>query len=98
MDELRDAVAAFTPAAVQDVTGVSAETTTRLARELCGAPTAAVYGRIGVNTVEFGTTNAWLIDAINVLTGNIDSRGGAMFTTPGTGSSTTRGAAGKGKG
>jgi anaerobic selenocysteine-containing dehydrogenase len=98
VDELHDAVAAFTPAAVQEVTGVSAETTTRLARELCGAPTAAVYGRIGVNTVEFGTTNAWLIDAINVLTGNIDSRGGAMFTTPGTGSSTTRGAAGKGKG
>jgi len=98
VDELRDAVAAFTPVAVQEVTGVSAETTTRLARELCGAPTAAVYGRIGVNTVEFGTTNAWLIDAINVLTGNIDSRGGAMFTTPGTGSSTTRGAAGKGKG
>ena len=98
LDELRDAVAAFTPSAVQEVTGVSAETTTRLARELCAAPTAAVYGRIGVNTVEFGTTNAWLIDAINVLTGNIDSRGGAMFTTPGTGSSTTRGAAGKGKG
>lgn len=98
VDELRDAVAAFTPAAVQEVTGISAETTSRLARELCGAPTAAVYGRIGVNTVEFGTTNAWLIDAINVLTGNIDSRGGAMFTTPGTGSSTTRGAAGKGKG
>jgi len=98
VDELRDAVAAFTPAAVQEVTGVSAETTTRMARELCAAPTAAVYGRIGVNTVEFGTTNAWLIDAINVLTGNIDSRGGAMFTTPGTGSSTTRGAAGKGKG
>jgi anaerobic selenocysteine-containing dehydrogenase len=98
VDELRDAVAAFTPAAVQEVTGVSADTTARLARELCGAPTAAVYGRIGVNTVEFGTTNAWLIDAINVLTGNIDSRGGAMFTTPGTGSSTTRGAAGKGKG
>ena len=98
LDELRDAVAAFTPSAVQEVTGVSAETTARLARELCGAPTAAVYGRIGVNTVEFGTTNAWLIDAINVLTGNIDSRGGAMFTTPGTGSSTTRGAAGKGKG
>jgi anaerobic selenocysteine-containing dehydrogenase len=98
LDELRDAVAAFTPSAVQEVTGVSAETTTRMARELCAAPTAAVYGRIGVNTVEFGTTNAWLIDAINVLTGNIDSRGGAMFTTPGTGSSTTRGAAGKGKG
>jgi anaerobic selenocysteine-containing dehydrogenase len=98
LDELRDAVAAFTPSAVQAVTGVSADTTTRLARELCAAPTAAVYGRIGVNTVEFGTTNAWLIDAINVLTGNIDSRGGAMFTTPGTGSSTTRGASGKGKG
>lgn len=98
VDELRDAVKPFTPQRVAAVTGVSAETTITLARELCAAPTAAVYGRIGVNTVEFGTTNAWLIDAINVLTGNIDRRGGAMFTMPATGGATTRGTSGSGKG
>jgi anaerobic selenocysteine-containing dehydrogenase len=98
LDEIRDAVRPFTPERVAPVTGVEADTIERIAREISAAPTAAVYGRIGVNTVEFGTTNAWLIDAINVLTGNIDSPGGAMFTTPATGSATTRGTAGSGKG
>lgn len=98
LSELENAVSVFAPNRVADVTGVSAQTIERIARELAGSPTAAVYGRIGVNTVEFGTTNAWLIDAINVLTGNIDSRGGAMFTTPATGSATTRGTPGSGKG
>lgn len=98
LSELENAVSVFAPDRVADVTGVSAQTIERIARELAGSPTAAVYGRIGVNTVEFGTTNAWLIDAINVLTGNIDSRGGAMFTTPATGGATTRGTPGSGKG
>lgn len=98
VDELRIAVEPFSPQRIAAVTGISADLTVTIARELCAAPTAAVYGRIGVNTVEFGTTNAWLIDAINVLTGNIDNRGGAMFTLPATGGATTRGTAGVGKG
>lgn len=98
LERLADAVAPFSPARVADATGVSAETIERLARELAGAPSAAVYGRIGVNTVQFGSTNAWLIDALNVITGNIDRRGGAMFTMPAVGSATTRGTPGKGKG
>jgi anaerobic selenocysteine-containing dehydrogenase len=98
LDEMRDAVRPFAPERVAPVTGVGADTIVRIAHELSNAPTAAVYGRIGVNTVEFGTTNAWLIDAMNVLTGNIDTRGGAMFTSPATGSATTRGTGGSGKG
>ena len=43
------------------------------------APTAAVYGRIGTSTVEFGTLGSWLVDVINILTGNLDRPGGAMF-------------------
>ena len=43
------------------------------------APRAAVYGRIGTHTTRFGTLNAWLVDALNVLTGNLDRTGGAMF-------------------
>ena len=54
----------------------------RLARELAAAPTAAVYGRIGTCTVEFGTLAQWLVDVVNVLTGNLDRPGGAMFPRP----------------
>lgn len=98
IEELRAATAALTPESVERATGVAAPTVRTLAREIAAAPTAAVYGRIGVNAVEFGTLNAWLIDAINLLTGNLDRRGGAMFTMPATGSATTRGQGGRGKG
>jgi anaerobic selenocysteine-containing dehydrogenase len=57
-----------------------------------------VYGRIGTTTTEFGTTTSWLIDVVNTLSGNLDRRGGAMFTMPVAGGATTRGAAGVGKG
>ena len=30
-------------------------------------------------TVEFGTLGSWLVDVVNVLTGNLDRPGGAMF-------------------
>ena len=43
---------------------------------------AAVYGRIGTSTQEFGTLASWLVDVLNVLTGNLDRAGGAMFPRP----------------
>ena len=98
LDEFRTAIAPFTPERVTAVTGVPAETIVRIAREMCAAPTCAVYGRIGVNTVEFGSTNAWLVNVLSIITGNFDKRGGDMFTTPAAGGASTRGAAGKGKG
>ena len=98
LDDLRTVVAPFSPEAVTGITGVPADVITRIAREMCAAPTAAVYGRIGVNTVSFGTLNAWLVNVLNIVTGNFDKRGGAMITTPLAGSATTRGTAGKGKG
>ena len=52
----------------------------RIARELAAAARAAVYGRIGTCTQEFGTLASWLVDVVNVLTGNLDRPGGAMFT------------------
>ncbi|MFI5778581.1 molybdopterin-dependent oxidoreductase [Nocardia sp. NPDC051570] len=81
IDEIRTAAAPFTPAAVAGRTGIAAETVMRLARELAAAPTAAVYARMGTCTAEFGTLTQWLVDVINVLTGNLDRPGGAMFPT-----------------
>ncbi|MEV0001788.1 molybdopterin oxidoreductase family protein [Micromonospora sp. NPDC050980] len=78
--ELRELARGFAPATVAPVCGVPVEVIVRLARELAAAPTAAVYGRIGTCTVEFGTLAQWLIDVINVLTGNLDRPGGVMFS------------------
>ena len=79
LSELRDAVEPFSPEYAEVVTGVDAATIERLADEIAGAPTAAVHGRIGTTTVEFGTLTTWLIDVIAILTGNLDAPGGSMF-------------------
>lgn len=97
-EDVRAASAVFTPESVAEATGIAAETIVRLARELAAAPSAAVYGRIGTTTTEFGTTASWLVDVVNILTGNMDRPGGVMFTRPVLGSPTTRGQAGRGSG
>ncbi|MER6629769.1 molybdopterin oxidoreductase family protein [Streptomyces sp. NPDC000987] len=79
VEELRAALADFTPDAVAGACDVDAGTIRALARELAAAPTAAVYGRIGSCTVAFGTLASWLVDVLNVLTGNLDRPGGALF-------------------
>ncbi len=98
LDEVERLVGDFTPDAVAPVTGVAAADIRRLARELAAARTACVYGRMGTTTQEFGTLASWLVDVLNVCTGNLDRPGGAMFTTPATGSGNLRGKAGVGRG
>jgi anaerobic selenocysteine-containing dehydrogenase len=65
---------------------------------LVDAPTACVYGRIGTCTQEFGTIASWLVDVINVSTGNLDRPGGAMFSKAAAGASNTRGTPRVGRG
>ncbi|HVS40783.1 MAG TPA: molybdopterin-dependent oxidoreductase, partial [Candidatus Dormibacteraeota bacterium] len=98
VDPLRDAVAPFTPEAVAPVCRIEAATVRRLARELAAAPRAAVYGRIGTCTQEFGTLASWLVDVLNALTGNLDREGGAMFPTAAVGARNTLGTPGRGRG
>ncbi|MFI5495569.1 molybdopterin-dependent oxidoreductase [Actinoplanes sp. NPDC051859] len=79
VDEVRELAQPFEPETVAATCGIPAPRIRGLARELAAAPTAAVYGRIGTCTVEFGTLTSWLVDVVNVLTGNLDRVGGAMF-------------------
>ncbi|WP_328468215.1 molybdopterin oxidoreductase family protein [Actinoplanes sp. NBC_00393] len=79
VEEVRELATAFPAERVATVCDVPAERIRGLARELAAAPTAAVYGRIGTCTVEFGTLTSWLVDVVNVLTGNLDRPGGVMF-------------------
>ena len=57
-----------------------------------------MYGRVGTCQQEFGTVASWLIDVLNVVTGNLDRPGGAMFTKAAVGAANTRGTPGRGKG
>ncbi|WP_086668296.1 molybdopterin oxidoreductase family protein [Lentzea kentuckyensis] len=91
---IRQHVAPFTPEAVAERTGVEAATIRALARQLAEAERAAVYGRIGTTTVEFGTVASWAVDTLNILTGNLDRPGGVMWPLP---AHSKRGA-GRGKG
>jgi anaerobic selenocysteine-containing dehydrogenase len=88
----------FSPEAVAPACGIDSATTRRIAHELATAPAAAVYGRIGTCTQEFGTLASWLVDVCNVCTGNLDREGGAMFTLPAVGGANTGGTPGKGRG
>ena len=98
LDDVRALAEPFSPEVVAPGCGIDAAVIRRIAGELAAAPTAAVYGRIGTCTQAFGTLASWLVDVLNVLTGNLDRPGGAMFTLPATGGPTTRGRPGVGKG
>ncbi|MEQ8841909.1 MAG: molybdopterin oxidoreductase family protein [Acidimicrobiales bacterium] len=82
IDDLRAAVEPFTADMAASASGITAEQIDALADEIAAAERAAVYGRIGVCTVEFGTLTTWLLDVISILTGNLDEAGGLMFPAP----------------
>lgn len=82
VDDLRQATASYTPERVATATGIASETIRQLARDFAAAESAVCYGRVGVSTQLFGGLCQWLISALNILTGNLDRRGGAMFTQP----------------
>src|SRR5438270_8913697 len=98
VDEVKRLARDFSPEVVAPVCGIDAATIRRAARELATASRAAVYGRIGTCTQEFGTLASWLVDVVNALTGNLDREGGAMFTRAAAAQSNTKGEPGRGRG
>jgi anaerobic selenocysteine-containing dehydrogenase len=82
VDEMVRLAQRFAPERVASACGVPAETIRRLARDFAGARRAVCYGRVGTSVNEFGCEASWLIDVVNLVTGNLDREGGAMFTTP----------------
>jgi anaerobic selenocysteine-containing dehydrogenase len=82
IDALRDAARAFSPERVAEATGIAPGEIRRLARAFAASAPAACYGRVGVSTQAFGGLAAWLIYAINIITGNLDAEGGIRFATP----------------
>jgi anaerobic selenocysteine-containing dehydrogenase len=98
LDEVRALVRDFQPEAVAGACGIEAGAIRRMARELAAAERAVVYGRIGTCTQEFGTHASWLVDVLNVLTGNLDREGGVLFPRAAAGQRNSMGRGGSGSG
>ena len=82
LDALQAAAAPFTPEMAAEVTGIDAGTIRALAASFIGAKRAVCYARMGASTQSFGGLSLWAAYALNVITGNFDAEGGAMFTMP----------------
>jgi anaerobic selenocysteine-containing dehydrogenase len=79
LEELRAVVADHSPESVAAVCGIPADDIRTLARELAAARSACIYGRVGTTINTFGTLTNWLMQCLNILTGNLDEIGGMMF-------------------
>jgi len=82
IDAAKQAIRAFDMEALSAHCGIARETIRRIAISYTAAPRAAVYGRIGVSVQRWGTLSQWLIQLLNIVTGNLDREGGVLFPLP----------------
>lgn len=81
-EAIKRLAADYSPERVSKVCGIAPSEIERTAIEFASARSAVCYGRMGLSTQEFGSLCQWLIYTLNILTGNFDREGGAMFTLP----------------
>ena len=79
---IENALQNFSPEKVEKPLGISAKKIKKLAIEMATANAAVCYARMGASTQVFGGICQWLTNVLNILTGNFDREGGAMFTLP----------------
>lgn len=82
LDRVRELIAGFDLATLSAHCGVSVEAMQSVARAFASADAAVCYGRMGVSTQRHGTLCHWLIQLLNIVTGNLDRPGGLLFTAP----------------
>jgi anaerobic selenocysteine-containing dehydrogenase len=83
---------------IESLTGISSANIERLASDFYRADKAVVYGRMGVSVQTHGTLCQWLMQLINIYTGNLDKVGGSLVNDaalPITGKGTSPGARGR---
>ncbi len=79
VESIKDSV---TPQQAESITGVAATVIEQLVKDYTDQDKAVLYGRMGLSTQRHGGLCHWLINIINILSGNFDKPGGMMFPTP----------------
>jgi anaerobic selenocysteine-containing dehydrogenase len=82
LDALAALVRDLAPERVSAETGIAWITVQQLARDFAASPRAALYGRCGASLGPYSTLTNYLINVLNVVTGNLDRRGGMVFGQP----------------
>lgn len=82
LDVVAAAVSDFSAEKMAPHCGIPAQQIKQLARDFAAAEHAVCYGRMGVSVQRYGTLCQWLIQVINVVTGNLDVPGGSLFPEP----------------
>ena len=82
VDALARIAEQWSPEIVAETVGLGPDAIRHEARDFAQAPSAVCYGRVGLSTQSFGGLASWLMNALNVITGNLDRPGGFMFTKP----------------
>jgi anaerobic selenocysteine-containing dehydrogenase len=78
LDQALAAIRAVDTRGLEARTGISRSTVDALAAQFRAAPAAVAYGRMGVSTQAWGTLCQWLIQLLNLVTGNLDREGGSL--------------------
>lgn len=79
LPEFEAAIKKFTVEDAAAVTGIDEVTIRTLAKDFGTSGSAVAYGRVGVCRYPDSTVANFLIDALNVVSGNFDRRGGSIF-------------------
>lgn len=98
LDDALAAIRAIDTSTVEQRTGIARADIARIAAQFRAAPRAVAYGRMGVSVQAFGTLCQWLIQLVNLVTGNLDREGGALpneAAIPVTGAGTSAGHRGR---
>jgi anaerobic selenocysteine-containing dehydrogenase len=81
-DQVKQVVEDFELDNISLATGIARGDIERIAVEFASARTAVCYGRTGVSMVNFAGLTQWLMQVLNVITGNMDEVGGMTFPKP----------------
>jgi anaerobic selenocysteine-containing dehydrogenase len=82
LDEVECLAKSYTPETVSEFVGIDATIIRTLADDMMAADSAVCYSRMGASTQTFGGLCLWLTNVLNIITGNFDRAGGAMFPQP----------------
>ncbi len=78
LDKLLEVVRPWTPARAAKVTGIAEKKIEEIARDFSKASGAGAYCSTGVNQGSAGTLAYWFLNALNLVSGNLDRRGGML--------------------
>ncbi|HWS78047.1 MAG TPA: molybdopterin dinucleotide binding domain-containing protein, partial [Thermomonas sp.] len=82
LDTALSAINAIDTASLEAETGIAPEVVTQVATEFLAAPRAVAYGRMGVSVQPWGTLCQYLLQLVNLVSGNLDRVGGALPNEP----------------